>query len=382
MPWRETEPMHERLRFIEEFLSGLYTTSELCERFGVSRKTGYKWRDRFLAEGRAGLVDRSHAPHHCPHKLAPRIAEAIVGARTKHPHWGPRKLLDWLRPRRPELELPVPSTAGELLRREGLSRPKRGRRRWRHPGPPSRALYAPNDLWTADFKGQFRTRDGEYCYPLTIADQASRYLLRCQALSSTRTAETRPVMERLFRELGLPRAIRTDNGVPFASTGIHGLCSLNVWWIRLGIAHQRIEPSHPEQNGVHERMHRTLKAQTTRPPASNRRAQQRSFDRFRAEYNDERPHEALGGRAPGTVWSPPSRAYPSRLQGPEYPGHFQRRFVSNAGTFRFQCRQLFISAALKQDWIGLEEIDDGIWAVYFYDVLLARFDERDRKLHA
>ncbi|MFN7941075.1 MAG: IS481 family transposase [Thermoanaerobaculia bacterium] len=374
--------MNERLKFIEESRAGLYTTSELCERYGISRKTGYKWLERYHELGVSGLDDRSHAPHSCPHKLEQRVAVAIVAARKKHPHWGPRKLLDWLRPRHPELDLPVPSTAGELLRREGLSVRGRRRRRWRHPGPPARESYGPNDLWTADFKGQFRTRDGVYCYPLTIADQASRYLLRCQALSSTRTRETRPVMERLFRELGLPRALRTDNGVPFASTGIHGLCALNVWWIRLGIAHQRTQPSHPEQNGAHERMHRTLKAETTRPPATNRRAQQRSFDRFRSEYNDERPHDALGGRAPGTVWSPPSRAYPSRLQAPEYPGHYQVRFVSTAGTFRFQCRQLFISAALKQDWIGLEEIDDGVWAVYFYDVLLARFDERDRKLHA
>lgn len=382
MPWRETEPMTERLKLIEESLSGLYTTSELCERFGVSRKTGYKWRARFLAEGAAGLKDRSHAPRSCPHKLEERIAAAIIAARKKHPRWGPRKLLDWLRWRQPDLELPAPSTAGELLRREGLSQRERRRRRWRHPGPPRRELFSPNDLWTADFKGQFRTRDGMYCYPLTIADQASRYLLRCQALTSTRTAETKPVMERLFREIGLPSAIRTDNGVPFASTGIHGLCALNVWWIRLGIAHQRIQPSHPEQNGVHERMHRTLKAETTRPPAANRRAQQRAFDRFRVEFNEERPHDALGGRAPGTVWSPPSRAYPSRLQGPEYPGHYQTRFVSNAGTFRFQCQQLFISNALQQDWIGLEEVDGGVWAIYFYDVLLARFHERDRKLHA
>ena len=382
MPWSCSSPMDQKIRFIADYQRHFFSLAELCSRFGVSRKTGYKWRSRYHEEGVPGLEDRSHAPHSCPHKLEEHVAEAIVEARKKHPHWGPKKLLDWLRPRRPELDLCVPSTAGDLLHREGLSQAGRRRRRWRHPGPPQREIYAPNDLWTADFKGQFRTRDGEYCYPLTIADQASRYLLRCQALSSTRTVETKPVMERLFRELGLPRALRTDNGVPFASTGIHGLCSLNVWWIQLGIAHQRIQPSHPEQNGVHERMHRTLKAQTTRPPAANRRAQQRSFDRFRAEFNDERPHDALGGRAPGTVWSPPSRAYPSRLQGPEYPGHYQARFVSNAGTFRFQCQQLLISAALKQHWIGLEEIDDGIWAVYFYDVLLARFDERDRKLHA
>jgi putative transposase len=382
MVWKVTEPMTERLKFVHEWQQRLYTTSELCLRHGVSRKTGYKWLERFEAFGKAGLSDRSHRPHRCPHAISRAVAEAILAARLKHPHWGPRKLLDWLRPRRPDLELPAPSTAGSLLSREGLVASRRKRRRWRHPGPPASTALAPNDLWTADFKGQFRTRDGELCYPLTIADQFSRYLLRCQALSSVRTAETRPVMERLFRELGLPRAIRTDNGVPFASTGIHGLCSLNVWWMQLGIAHQRTQPSHPEQNGAHERMHRTLKAETTRPPAAHRRAQQRCFDRFRVEYNDERPHEALRGRAPKSVWKPPTRSYPRRILEPDYPGHFQPRLVSNAGTFRFQCQQIFLSDALKQKWIGLEEVDDGIWAIYFYDVLLARFDERDRKLHA
>jgi transposase InsO family protein len=382
MPWLETEPMSERLKFITEMLSGLYTTLELCERYGISRKTGYKWLARYHELGRGGLRDRPPIARHCPHRLDSIVASAIVDARKRHPHWGPRKLLDWLRPRNPALPLPAASTAGALLLREGLVRSRRQRHRWRHPGPPTSIAHAPNDLWTADFKGQFRTRDGEYCYPLTVADQYSRYLLRCQALTSTKTVETRPVVERLFRELGLPRAIRTDNGVPFASTGIHGLCSLNVWWMQLGIAHQRILPSHPEQNGAHERMHRTLKAQTTRPPAANRRAQQRTFDRFRSEYNDERPHEALGGRAPGSVWAPPARPYPRRIPEPEYPGHFQPRLVCNAGTFRFQCAQIFISNALKKKWIGLEEIDDGIWAVYFYDVLLARFDERDQKLHA
>lgn len=382
MPWLETKPMTERLKFIAEMLCGLYTTLELCERYGISRKTGYKWLARHAALGPPGLCDRSHAPHRCPHRLSRVVAAAIVAARKQHPFWGPRKLLDWLRPRHPDLELPAASTAGALLHRRGLTRSRRRRRRWRHPGPPTGIARSPNELWTADFKGQFRTRDGELCYPLTIADQFSRYLLRCQALRSVKTAETKPVMERLFRELGLPNAIRTDNGVPFASTGIHGLCSLNVWWMQLGIAHQRIQPSHPEQNGAHERMHRTLKAQTARPPATNHLAQQRSFDRFRTEYNDERPHEALGGRAPGAVWAPPTRPYPRRIPEPEYPGHFQLRLVCNAGTFRFQCAQIFISNALMKKWIGLEEIDDGIWAVYFYDVLLARFDERDQKLHA
>jgi putative transposase len=382
MPWQETEPMLERRKFITEYLAGLYTMSELCARYGISRKSGYKWLARYDKEGSDGLGDRPRIAHTCPHRLEEKVAAAILEARRLHPHWGPRKLLDWLHPRQPELALPAPSTAGALLSRKGLIPKSRRRHRWRHPGQPTRQPAAPNELWTADFKGQFRTRDGAYCYPLTIADQHSRYLLRCQALGSTRTAETRPIFQRLFGELGLPQAIRTDNGAPFASTGIHGLCSLNVWWIRLGIEHQRIQPSHPEQNGAHERMHRTLKAHTTRPPAATRRTQQRLFDRFRQEYNDERPHEALGGRAPAAVWCPPSRPYPRRLPEPAYPGHHLVRLVSNAGTFRFKSRQIFLSQALKQAWIGLEEIDDGLWALYFYNVQLARLQERDFKLYA
>jgi transposase InsO family protein len=373
--------MTERLKFVHESVAGLYTFHELCQRYGISRKTGYKWLARYNEAGPPGLTDRPHTPRHCPHRIAAEVERVLLATRRQHPHWGPRKLLDWLRPRRPDLDLPAPSTVGALLAREGLVATRSRRRRWRHPGPPSSVANAPNQLWTADFKGQFPTRDGLLCYPLTIADQYSRYLLRCQALSSVRTAEARPVFERLFRKVGLPHAIRTDNGVPFASNGIHGLCKLNVWWIELGIAHQRIQPSHPEQNGVHERMHRTLKAHTARPPAANRHAQQRAFDRFRSEFNRERPHEALAGRPPATVWRPPSRTYPRRLPVAEYPGHFQPRLVSNAGTFRFHSKQLFLSDALEQKWIGLEEVDDGIWAIHFHDVLLARFDERDRQLH-
>ena len=261
-------------------------------------------------------------------------------------------------------------------------RRRRRRRAWKHPGAPELVTAGPNDVWTADFKGHFRTGDGAYCYPLTVADQHSRYLLACDALASIRTEESWLVFDRLFRDVGLPRAIRTDNGAPFCSTGIHGLCAMNVWWIRLGIAQQRIAPSHPEQNGAHERMHRTLKAETARPPARTRRGQQRRFQRFRAEYNHQRPHEALGQQPPATVWHPSPRPYPRRLAHPEYPGHHLVRLVSNAGTFRFKAQQLFLSQALKQDYIGLEETADGVWSIYFYDVLLGKLHERDFRIYA
>ncbi len=383
MPWMETRAMDERMRMVMDWEQGMYEMSELCARYGVSRKTGYKWVGRFVEEGAEGLKDRSRMPHTCRHRMGEDVQAAILEGRRQHPHWGPRKLVAWLARRRPELRLPAASSVGALLKREGLIPAARRRSRWKHPGRPVGGAVVANDLWTADYKGQFRTQDGRYCYPLTIADLHSRYLLRCEGLSSVRTEEALPVWVQLFREVGLPRAIRTDNGAPFVSSnGIHGLCTLNTWWIRLGITHQRIEPSHPEQNGCHERMHRTLKAETTRPPAVTLQAQQAAFDRFRHEYNTERPHEALHGHPPAQVWTPSPRPFPATIPVPEYPGHFLVRFVSNCGTFRFKGRQLFISNALKQNYIGLEEVDDDLWSVYFYDVLLARFDGRTRTLCA
>jgi transposase InsO family protein len=222
----------------------------------------------------------------------------------------------------------------------------------------------PNDLWTADFKGHFRTRDGVYCYPLTVADQHTRYLLGCQGLLSTKGQGVRPVFERLFRKYGLPRAIRTDNGVPFATTGIHGLSQLNVWWMRLGIQHQRILPASPHQNGAHERMHRTLKAATARPPQAQVGAQQRAFNRFRHLYNEERPHQFLDGRPPASLYRPSPRPYPRQLPPVEYPGHYLPKRVTNAGTFRLKHRLVFIANSLKQQLVGLEEVDDGIWSIY------------------
>jgi len=377
MPWLETSPMTERQRFIDDASDRLFSMTELCARYGISRKTGYKWLDRYAEQGRAGLRDRSHAPQQCPHKIADDVARAICEARRAHPSWGPRKLLDWLGRREPTRPWPAASTAGDLLAREGWVKQRVRRRRHLHPGVVAPVTKHPNDLWTSDFKGHFRTGDGVYCYPLTVADLHSRLLLGCDALGSTQGREARPCFERLFRDYGLPVAIRTDNGVPFASCGLHGLSQLNVWWMRLGIQHQRIRPASPQENGAHERMHRTLKREATRPAAANRHRQQRVFDRFRREYNDERPHAALGGCPPASVYRPSPRAFPERLPPIDYPGHYQVRFVCNAGTFRFKSRLLFIANALKQHHIGLEEVDDGIWSIYFCRVLLARLDERD-----
>lgn len=382
MPWTRTDCVQERQRFVEEYDSGVWTMSELCERFGVSRKTGYKLLQRYEEEGEAGLVDRSRAPHSCPHRIDSQVEQAILKLKKRFPRFGARKIRWRLEDHYPQLELPARSTIGDVLQRHGLVKKKRRRTKWKHPGAAPVETTAPNQLWTVDFKGQFQTGDGVYCYPLTIVDHYSRYILRCQSLTNVRAKPSMRVFEGLFREVGLPDAIRSDNGVPFASTGIHGLCALNVWWLRLGIVHQRIMPASPQQNGTHERMHKELKDETTRPPAKNRRGQQRLFNNFVHDYNHERPHEALGGKMPASRWTASSRALPDRIAPPQYPGHFLVRRVSNNGAFRLKFKQQFLSNALKGDYVGLEEIDDGIWSIYYYDTLLGRLDERKGRISA
>lgn len=370
--------MDERLRFIRDAQSDRFSMSELCARYGVSRRIGYKWLARYDDEGRRGLVDRSRAPHHCPHKIAPPIAELLVASREAHPYWGARKLLKVLAPRHPEIRSwPAASTVADLLARRGLVHHRRRRRASMHPGVVRPTTVAPNDLWTADFKGQFRTGNGQYCYPLTIADQHTRFLLSCRGLLSTQTVTARPVFERAFREYGLPIALRTDNGVPFATQAIHGLSYLNVWWMRLGIVHQRIRPGCPQENGAHERMHRTLKRQAIKPVRASCIAQQRNFDAFRREYNTERPHERLNQETPASQYGPSPRPYPERLPTLEYPGHFLVKKITTGGTFRFQHRLLYLANAMVDQHIGLEETDDGVWVIHFNTVLLATFDERD-----
>ena len=381
MPWNQTNPMDQRTRFALAYQDGLYTMTELCQRFGVSRKTGYKWLNRYHEQGLDGLKEQSRAPKHCPHKTPKAVEDLLLETRRKHPRWGPRKLLDYLRPRHADLRLPAASTVGALLKRQGLIEGKRRRRKPRHPGAAPLVTTEANQVWGADFKGEFRMQNGVYCYPLTITDAHSRYLLACQGLPSTKQNGVFEVFEGLFKEMGLPWAIRTDNGNPFATQALCGLSRLNVWWIKLGISHQRIEPGQPQQNGRHERMHRTLKAETTRPPEHEMTAQQQRFDGFRAAFNQERAHEALGGAVPASVYAPSERVMPQELPAPNYPGHYEVRWVSKAGTFRFKHRQLFISQALRHEWIGLEEVADGVWSVYFYDMLLARLDERTWKLY-
>jgi len=325
MPWTTSSPMDQKTQFIADYLRQTLSITELCLHYGISRKTAYKWISRYHEAGLSGLQDRSRKPRSCPHQTESDLVQALLDARRRHPTWGAKKLLKLLSRSDPGRTWPARSTVCDLLARHGLIKQPRKRRHLGHPGKPSTVIASPNQVWCADFKGQFKTRDGLYCYPLTITDGFSRYLLACQGLLSTACANAKPVFTKIFREYGLPERIRTDNGVPFATVSLARLSSLSAWWIRLGIVPELIEPGKPQQNGRHERMHRTLKAETTRPPAANRRAQQRQFNGFQEEYNHLRPHEAINLETPASVYQPSMRPYPEKLPRLEYPSHYETR---------------------------------------------------------
>ena len=377
MSWKETCPMTERMHFVSDLLKGERDMSELCEVYGISRKTGYKWLDRYESGGVAALADRSHARLRQPDAVAADLVQRLVQARRQHPSWGPRKLLVWLGTHDADRSWPAASTVGQILRRYGLVRPRRRRARAAVAGSGSLIeAYAPNVLWCTDFKGQFRTRDGYYCYPLTLTDACSRYLLACRGLRSPNTEQVWRWFERTFRQYGLPGAIRSDNGAPFASVGLAGLSRLSVWWIKLGIVPERIAPGCPQQNGRHERMHRTLKREATRPAAANLRAQQRVFDRFVAEFNEQRPHEALGQRPPATVYTASTRSYPSRIPAVEYPDGYQVRHVRSTGEIKFGGHLVYLNQALIGEPVGLLQLDEHLWRLYFGMVSLGLLDAR------
>jgi transposase InsO family protein len=372
--------MEEKLRFVAAVLAGEESMSELCQRFGISRKTGYQVYQRYRAEGARGLQARSRAPHVVPWAISEAQAEAIVGLRRAHPSWGPRKLRAKLAQRAPEQAWPAPSTIGELLRRQGLSRARRRRRQAAPQTSPLSVALSANDLWCIDFKGWFRTGDGARCDPLTVSDAFSRYLLCAQGLARTDYACCRSALERVFREYGLPRAIRSDNGAPFASLGVRGLSRLSVWWVKLGIIPERIEPGKPEQNGRHERMHKTLKAECASPPASNLAAQQRRLDRFRHEFNHERPHQALGQTPPDRHYARSLRRYPERLEDPAYPPDYEPRRVRSNGEIKWQGELIFVGQALAGEVIGIRENHDGQGELYFGPLPLGLIDPVTLKL--
>lgn len=380
MPWSQTSPMDQRTQFIADFLRGTLSVTELCALYDVSRKTGYKWIDRYLRQGPAGLEERPRRPHESPNRTAEEVVAALLEARRRHPTWGGKKLLTLVGKRHPNWDLPHRSTVCDILSRHGMVPKKRNRRRIGHPGKPTSSILAPNDLWCADFKGQFKIGNGRYCYPLTVTDSFSRFLLGCQGLNSTSVEESKPVFTQLFREYGLPRRIRTDNGVPFATNTLARLSRLSAWWVRLGVLPELIEPGKPQQNGRHERMHRTLKDETTRPAAASLPAQQRKFNTFRHEFNNERPHEALDQQTPASLYEPSRREMPGRLAPMVYPDRFEVRYVSANGGIRWQRGWVNVSTVCIGEYVGLEEIDDGIWNVYFGPLRLGRLHDRHMKI--
>lgn len=376
MPWSETSPMDEKIQFISDCLRGVFDMTELCDRYGISRKTGYKWLERYIEDGPEALEDRSRRPQESPHKTPDAIEALIIETRRRHPSWGGKKILDYLIPRHPEIVFPHRSTTCEIIKRNGLVKRKPRRRKIGHPGKPQTLSLAPNVLWCADYKGEFKTRDGIYCYPLTITDDYSRMLLACQGLHSTCVDDAMTVFTRVFKEFGLPSRIRTDNGVPFATNTLGRLSRLSAWWVKLGIIPEFIEPGRPQQNARHERMHKTLKDEATRPPAGNLRAQQRKFNRFIEEFDYVRPHDALDGQTPAEWYEPSTREMPTRLYPFEYPDRFETRYVSANGGIRWKHRWVRVSTTLAGDYVGLEEVDNNLWDVWFGPMRIGRFHER------
>lgn len=380
MPWRETKPMEQKTLFIADHLRGLYSHSELCERYGISRKTGYKWLQRYQQYELEGLQERSRRPHQSPLRTPYLIRQAIMEIRRKgREPMGAKKIRTLLAQRFPSQVLPSKTTIYNILNGEGLIHQHKRRSRVSPYRQPFAAVDEANTVWSSDYKGQFKLGNGQWCYPLTVMDHHSRYLLGCQGLSGTGTAMARQYFTRLFREYGMPQRIRTDNGVPFASRAVGGLSRLSIWWIRLGIVPERIEPGKPQQNGRHERMHRTLKRATLRPVSTSLRAQQRRFDLFRQEYNHERPHEALGQTPPACHFQPSSRQYPKILPQPHYPDYFIVKQVRSSGIVYAHAGQVYISHLLGGERVGIEEVDDGIWDIYFGPVRLGSYDLRDQK---
>jgi putative transposase len=376
MPWKEACVGTERTKFIAELMEKKESFAETCRRFGISRRSGYKWVERFNGGGPAGLEDRPHVALHQEQRTAVEVVEAVLACRREHRLWGPKKIKGWLQDHRSELAVPAVSTIGEMLKRHGMVRVKRYR-----PRVPvtqtalGHAVYA-NDIWAIDFKGNFLLLDKSRCYPLTVTDQASRFLLTCYAMSKPRMEPVKEQLKRVFSEFGLPNKMRSDNGPPFASIGAGGLSALSVWWIRLGIELERIEPGHPEQNGQHERFHRTLKDETT--PKANCAEQQRAFDQFRGCFNNERPHEALGQKPPAQFYSVSQRSYPTLEKSPEYDAGQSVRWIDSTGGLKWKGKRLPLAGFLANEPVGIEQTREDVWQVRYGVVLLGELRLRDK----
>ena len=376
MPWKESSVMDERTKFISRLLEGESMT-HVCAEFGISRKTGHKLRKRYEAEGAVGLEDKSRAPCKKARLTPPLVEKAILGLKKEKPHWGAAKIRELFIKKYSGVKVPARSTFHTIFDRHGLVKRRKRRTRPKLTGTWLSKPQEPNDLWCADFKGEFLLtgRPKRYCYPLTISDCVSRYLISCEALDSVKTSLSFPVFEEAFKEYGLPQAIRTDNGVPFSTSGgLFGWSALSVWWLRLGIQLERIRPGHPEENGRHERIHRTLKVSSVKPAACGILQQQERFDDFISEYNKERPHEALEMKTPNEVYKPSSREYKG-LPDLSYPLHDKEQVINSGGTLAFSKKErVFISMVLAGQPVGLTEVEDGIWRVTFMDYDLGYFD--------
>ena len=379
MPWKVSSVMEERLRFVARLLDGEAMT-EVCREFGISRKTGYKIFDRYREHGLEALSDRSRQPVRYANQLPQQVETLIVRLKTEKPHWGARKIRELLVRRLDgDIKVPAKSTIHAVLDRHGQVK-RGGGPRHRARGTPLSEGTVSNDLWCADFKGEFKLGNSRYCYPLTVTDHASRFLLLCEALDSTREDPAITAFERLFRERGLPLAIRSDNGVPFASpNALFNLSKLSVWWLRLGIAIERIKPGHPQQNGRHERMHLTLKKEATRPPGLNSLQQQDRFDAFVHEFNTERPHEALDMKCPAEIYTVSARCYDG-LPDLSYPFHDRDVIVTACGRLCLHRKRVNISTVLAGQKLGIKEVDEGIWLVSFMHYDLGYFDLEQKTL--
>ena len=377
MPWQEVKPMDQKLLFIADHIRRVTSFSALCERYGISRKTGYKWVSRYQAFGFDGLMDQSRRPQGHPRQTPYTICKEIIELRnSRREHIGAKKIRALLQQRYPEGEIPSETTIYNILSKAGLINALKRRQRVAPGQQPFSATHHPNDVWSADFKGQFKTRDGTWCYPLTIMDHQSRYLLACQNLSGTYFQQTQDTFKALFQEHGLPWRIRTDNGVPFASRSPGGLSRLSKWWIRLGITPERIEPGKPQQNGRHERMHRTLKQAAVIPSAQSPDLQQQAFDVFRDQYNHDRPHESLDQQTPASAYHSSTRSMPEILPELDYPAHYRISLVNHNGIIYHQGHRVYIAGLLKGEKVGVEESADGVWDVYFGPVKLGYFEKR------